>query len=80
LKNVQLGYNLSSAALRRLRVSSMRFFVSAQNLITLTRYTGQDPEMGTSANAAGEGVRAVGIDWGTYPSSRTITAGINLNF
>lgn len=80
LKNVQIGYNVSTAALRRLRVSSMRFFASAQNLLTLTHYTGQDPEMATSANAAGDGVKAVGIDWGTYPSARTFTAGVNLNF
>jgi TonB-linked SusC/RagA family outer membrane protein len=80
LKNVQLGYNLSTAALRKLRISSMRWFVSAQNLFTVTKYTGQDPEMGTSANSAGDGVKAVGIDWGTYPSARTFTAGVNLNF
>ena len=80
LKNVQLGYNLSTAALRSLKISSMRFFVSAQNLFTITKYTGQDPEMTTSADAAGDGVKAVGIDWGTYPSARTITAGVNLNF
>jgi hypothetical protein len=38
--------------------------------------------MATSANAAvaGDGVKAVGIDWGTYPSARTITIGANLNF
>ena len=80
LKNVQLGYKLSSQALSRLRISSMRFFVSAQNVFTITKYTGQDPEMATSANSAGDGVKAVGIDWGTYPSSRIFTAGVNLNF
>jgi TonB-linked SusC/RagA family outer membrane protein len=80
LKNVQLGYNLSTAALSRMKISSMRFFVSGQNLFTITKYTGQDPEMGTSANSAADGVRAVGIDWGTYPSARTFTAGVNLNF
>jgi hypothetical protein len=58
----------------------MRFFVSAQNIFTVTKYTGQDPEMATSANSAAEGARAVGIDWGTYPSARTFTAGVNLNF
>jgi len=36
--------------------------------------------MATSANSAGDGVKAVGIDWGTYPSSRIFTAGMNLNF
>lgn len=82
LKNIQLGYSLSNSALNRLKISSMRFFVSAQNLFTITNYTGLDPEMATSANAAtaGDGVKAVGIDWGTYPSAKTFTAGVNLNF
>jgi hypothetical protein len=51
-----------------------------QNLFTITKYTGLDPEMATSANGAGDGDKAVGIDWGTYPSARTFTAGVNLNF
>jgi TonB-linked SusC/RagA family outer membrane protein len=80
LKNVQLGYKLSNEALNHLRISSMRLFISAQNVFTITKYTGQDPEMATSANSAGDGVKAVGIDWGTYPSARTFTAGVNLNF
>ncbi|MEP6950106.1 MAG: TonB-dependent receptor [Ginsengibacter sp.] len=82
LKNIQLGYRLSTAALARLKISSMRFFVSAQNVFTITKYTGLDPEMATSADAAaaGDGVRAVGIDWGTYPSARTFTAGVNFIF
>jgi len=80
LKNVQLGYRLSSGALSRLRISSMRIFVSAQNVFTITKYTGQDPEMTTSANSAADGVKAVGIDWGTYPSARTFTGGVNINF
>lgn len=80
LKNVQLGYSLSTAALNKLHISSMRWFISAQNVFTVTKYTGQDPEMTTSANSAADGVKAVGIDWGTYPSARTFTAGVNLNF
>lgn len=36
--------------------------------------------MYTNNNSAGEGVRAVGIDWGTYPAARTYTAGVNINF
>jgi hypothetical protein len=54
--------------------------VSAQNVFTITKYTGQDPEMTTSANSAADGVKAVGIDWGTYPSARTFTGGVNINF
>jgi hypothetical protein len=82
LKNVQLGYRLPAGTLSRWNVSGVRFFVSVQNAFTVTKYTGLDPEMATSANAsaAGDGDKAIGIDWGTYPSARTFTAGVNLNF
>lgn len=80
LKNVQLGYKLGENALHSLHISSVRVFVSGQNLLTFTKYTGLDPEMYLNSNNAGDGVRAVGIDWGTYPSARTITVGLNANF
>ena len=82
LKNIQVGYDLTSAALARLKISSMRFYASVQNVFTITKYSGLDPEMTTSANAAsaGDGPRALNIDWGTYPSARTITVGANINF
>ena len=81
LKNVQLGYTFDSKALEKIKINSARIYISAQNVFTITQYTGLDPEMGISANAAtaGDGVKAVGIDWGTYPSARVITLGINLN-
>lgn len=80
LKNLQLGYRLGAGTASRWKVSSIRIFASVQNLFTITKYTGLDPEMATSANGAGDGDKAVGIDWGTYPSARTFTAGVNLNF
>ena len=80
LKNIQVGYTLGSRAVSRLKVTSVRFFVSAQNLLTFTKYQGLDPEMYMSNNALNDGVRAVGIDWGTYPSARTFTAGVNIDF
>jgi TonB-linked SusC/RagA family outer membrane protein len=80
LKNVQLGYTVSDRLIKTLKLSSVRFFVSAQNVFTVTKYTGIDPEMYTNSNSAGDGVRAVGIDFGTYPSARTFTVGFNANF
>jgi len=79
LKNVQLGYTLGENALKALKVSSVRLYVSAQNLLTFTKYTGLDPEQYGNSNNGG-GPTAVGIDWGTYPSARTITFGVNANF
>ena len=82
LKNIQLGYSLGSPALSRVKIKSMRIYVSAQNVFTITKYSGQDPEMTTSADAAssGDGPKALNIDWGTYPSARTYTIGANINF
>ena len=79
LKNVQLGYTLAKNVLQSLGMSSVRVFVSAQNLLTFTRYTGLDPEQYNNSNNGGT-VQAVGIDWGTYPSARVLTVGINANF
>ena len=80
LKNAQLGYSFSPKMLEKLKMSNLRIYVSGQNLLTFTKYTGLDPEIYTSSNAQGDGVRAVGIDWGTYPSARIYTLGLNVNF
>jgi TonB-linked SusC/RagA family outer membrane protein len=79
LKNVQIGYRLGKDALSSLGISSVRVYVSGQNLLTFTKYTGLDPEQYNNSNN-GSTVTAVGIDWGTYPSARTITFGVNANF
>jgi TonB-linked SusC/RagA family outer membrane protein len=80
LKNVQLGYKLGANALKSLGISSFRVYVSGQNLLTFTKYTGLDPEQYQNTDNAADGPRAVGIDWGTYPSARTLTVGVNANF
>ncbi len=79
LKNVQLGYKLNKDVMKSLGISNVRFYVSGQNLLTFTKYTGLDPEQYNNSNN-GNTVTAVGIDWGTYPSARTITVGVNANF
>ena len=55
LKNVQLGYTLSKDMLKRLNISGVRFYISAQNLFTITKYKGLDPEQYISNNALGDG-------------------------
>lgn len=80
LKNVQLGYTLPQSWLNRAGIGGARFFVSATNLFTLTKYSGLDPEMTVSDNSKDEGDLANGIDWGTYPSAMTFMLGVNINF
>ncbi len=74
LKNIQIGYDFCNKLIKWKGISQLRLYVSAQNLFTLTRYSGLDPEIGSS-NAM-----LNGIDCGFYPQSRTWTVGLNLKF
>ena len=75
LQNAQLGYNVPQAFLKRHKLlSTCRFYISGQNLFTITKYKGLDPEIGAN-NALNLGYDAI-----RYPSSRTILAGINAQF
>ncbi|MEI9944596.1 MAG: hypothetical protein WDN26_10305 [Chitinophagaceae bacterium] len=79
LKNVSLGYNISSAKLNswtKGTVSSFRIYVSGQNLLTFTNYSGYDPEVG---NRTG-GNLVNSIDWAIYPQPKTVQVGIQANF
>ncbi len=83
LKNVQLGYNLPAKIIDKWKVKGLRIYFTGQNLWTITKYTGLDPEMHTSDNLKSETYRgdvAAGIDWGTYPSAKSYIVGLNLNF
>lgn len=77
LKNIQLGYTFKTA---KWGVERLRLYLAGTNLLTFTKYSGFDPEMTVSANSANESDRANGIDWGTYPTYRTYTLGVNLTF
>jgi TonB-linked SusC/RagA family outer membrane protein len=70
LKNITLGYTLSATLTERLHISSLRVYITGQNVITLTKYTGFDPEVGMDQ---------YGVDLGRYPVSRAFMFGINLS-
>ncbi len=74
LKNIQLGYTLPESVLRPDMVKRLRVFVSAENLLTFTKYDGFDPEI------ASGGYTTIGIDRGIYPQARTISVGANITF
>jgi TonB-linked SusC/RagA family outer membrane protein len=74
LQNVQLGYSLGEKTLENTGLSNLRFYISASNLLTLTKYRGYDPTT-TSGGSIG-----AGIDYGFYPNPRTFLLGINLKF
>ncbi len=76
LKAITLAYNINPQSLQRLKVQKLSVYVTGQNLLTLTNYSGFDPEV----NAFGRSATELGIDYGTYPQARTLTAGVNVEF
>jgi TonB-linked SusC/RagA family outer membrane protein len=76
LKNLVVGYTLPASLAPRLGYRTARVYVQAQNLVTLTQYSGFDPEV--SAN--GQATIARGADFYTLPQPRTITFGVNVGF
>ena len=77
LKNIQLGYTLPQFITKKFFVNKLRLFVAAENLLTLTKYAGFDPEISSGDST---GATSLGVDYGVYPQSRTITVGFNLGF
>jgi TonB-linked SusC/RagA family outer membrane protein len=75
LRNVQLGYTLPEDLVKKGRMSSVRVYVSANNLATITNYRGYDPDIGSAG-----GTLAAGVDYGFYPQARTFMGGINVKF
>jgi TonB-linked SusC/RagA family outer membrane protein len=73
LKNIQLGYTLPKTIVEKAMLSSFRVYVSAENLLTFTKYYGYDPEISS-------GGTSLGIDYGVYPQARTWTVGVQLAF
>jgi hypothetical protein len=74
VRNIILGYSLEEDLLKKIGVEKLRLYVSAQNPITFTSYTGFDPEVGSSnpLNA--------GLDRGNYPVSATFLTGLSISF
>jgi len=76
LKNITLGYNFSQDIASRILAKQIRVYVSAQNLLTITKYKGLDPE----ANFYDQNNLQPGIDYGVYPNYRSYTVGVNVTF
>ena len=84
LKNVQVGYNFSRPGLKKMGILQLRLYIASQNLLTFTRYSGLDPEIGSTGNGGGAPIvgdpKLQGIDQGVYPQPRTFMVGINAQF
>lgn len=74
LKNIQIGYTLPKSVLNKIGSTVWRFYISAENLLTFTKYTGADPEIGAMSSFD------IGIDRGIYPAARTFRFGTTISF
>jgi len=76
LKNLSFGYTLDEKAASRIGVDRLRFYVTGQNVLTFTKYSGLDPELGY----ANDGNRQINVDYAQYPQSRSWILGLNVTF
>ena len=74
LKSITLGYNFSKGLLSKINLSAARVYFSIKNVCTITRYSGNDPELSISNPLR------PGLDMGTYPSQREYLLGLNVSF
>ena len=83
LRNLQVGYSLPSTSLKNLGLSRCRFYLQAQNLFTITKYSGLDPDVtitNITEGYASQRDLSIGLDNGRYPLPRTVIFGVNLEF
>lgn len=75
LNNLSAGYNLPPSLLAKWKIFQARVYLSAQNLVTITRYKGEDPELSNTSTTTDV---AAGVDNATFPMFRTYTIGVQL--
>jgi hypothetical protein len=76
INNVTLGYTLPSALTQKVKISSVRFYGTVNNLATFTNYSGYDPDV----SARRTDPLTPGVDFAAYPRARTFLLGLNISF
>ena len=74
IKQIQLGYTIPENITKRFAVSRLRVYASLDDYFTITSYPGLDPETASS------GTSNMGVDMGSYPTSKKLVFGVNLTF
>lgn len=76
IKDITLSYNFSGKWMQKLGISQLQPYVTLNNIVTFTKYSGMDPEV----NQWGASGAVQGIDWGTYPHCKSYVFGLNIDF
>ena len=74
LRNIEVGYTVGADYLNRIGFASARIYIGAQNLLTITKYKGLDPDI------VGPNIFERGLDYGQYPALRIYTVGVQFGF
>ncbi|MFT2009581.1 TonB-dependent receptor [Pontibacter sp. 13R65] len=77
VRNLEIGYNLPAAFLSRIHTNNARIFISGQNLLTITKYSGLDPDV---TGGGDNPILERGLDAGNWPASRVYSVGLNFEF
>ncbi|MFC0186460.1 hypothetical protein ACFFJX_30110 [Pseudarcicella hirudinis] len=81
LKSIQLGYTLPASFTQKIKIDRARIYVSSQNLLTFTSYTGYSPEVGRNGgNTQARGLFGAGVDVEAYPQAKSFFLGIDISF
>lgn len=73
LKNLSVGYTIPSSLTNKVKISKLKIYYTGTNLLTISKYPGVDPEIGSSSSS-------LGVDVGIYPTSKIHTFGVMVNF
>jgi hypothetical protein len=76
LNNLSVGYSLPSAVISKVGMKRCRFYMTGNNLHIWTKYSGYDPEVSTNRRSP----LTPGVDWSSFPRSRSYTVGVDISF
>jgi hypothetical protein len=80
LNTLTLGYTVPKHLLAKVGMNKLRVYGTVYNLLTLTGYSGLDPEVSTNTAQGGAKYPTLGLDWGAYPRARSFVVGLNIEF
>jgi hypothetical protein len=75
LKTAQIGYTIPKKIVKKFKINNLRMYAAAQNIFTLTKYSGSDPEVSVRNSAL-----TPGFDYSSYPRAFIVTFGLTTNF
>jgi len=80
VKSLQIGYTIPASLTNMLSMSNAKIYLRGQNLLTLTKYSGYDPEIGRNSGTKATGLFGAGIDVEAQPHARIFSVGVDLSF